>query len=125
MGELVDGFENRAFGVLLFVSAVPVALPVAIRGISAVLGMPLLLLPWQLIRGRDNAGIGHSLTTCYAALRPVTPTFAAVAWSCLARGLDCGTWQSLRRSSHQDLVLWKMGLTMYTSPTALSYCGGN
>ncbi|WP_292292374.1 exopolysaccharide biosynthesis protein [Marivita sp.] len=54
LGQLIDGFGNRAFGALLFLFAVPVALPIAIPGISAVLGAPLLFLSWQLMRGRDQ-----------------------------------------------------------------------
>ncbi|WOI57693.1 exopolysaccharide biosynthesis protein [Palleronia sp. LCG004] len=54
LGQLVEGFGNRAFGSLLFIFALPVALPIAIPGISAVLGAPLLLLTWQLMCGRDQ-----------------------------------------------------------------------
>ena len=54
LGHLIDGFGNRAFGALLFIFAVPVALPIAIPGISAVLGAPLLFLSWQLMRGREQ-----------------------------------------------------------------------
>jgi len=52
--HLIEGFGNRAFGALLFIFAVPVALPIAIPGISAVLGAPLLFLSWQLMRGREQ-----------------------------------------------------------------------
>lgn len=54
LGHLIESFENRAFGALLFIFAVPVALPIAIPGISAVLGAPLLFLSWQLMRGREQ-----------------------------------------------------------------------
>jgi hypothetical protein len=54
LGHLIEGFGNRAFGALLFIFAVPVALPIAIPGISAVLGAPLLFLSWQMMRGRDQ-----------------------------------------------------------------------
>ena len=54
LGHLIDGFENRAFGALLFIFALPVALPIAIPGISAVLGAPLLFLSWQLMRGQEH-----------------------------------------------------------------------
>lgn len=54
LGQLIEGFGNRAFGALLFIFAVPVALPIAIPGISAVLGAPLLCLSWQLMRGREQ-----------------------------------------------------------------------
>ena len=54
LGSLIEGFGNRAFGALLFIFALPVALPIAIPGISAVLGAPLLFLSWQLMRGREQ-----------------------------------------------------------------------
>lgn len=54
LGHLIDAFGNRASGALLFIFAVPVALPIAIPGISAVLGAPLLFLSWQLMRGREQ-----------------------------------------------------------------------
>lgn len=51
LGHLIEGCGDRAFGALLFLFAAPVALPIAIPGISAVLGAPLLILSWQLMRG--------------------------------------------------------------------------
>ncbi len=51
LGGLIDSFGDRAFGALIFILALPVALPIAIPGVSAVLGAPLLLLTWQLMRG--------------------------------------------------------------------------
>ncbi len=54
LGDLIENFGNRAFGALLFTFAIPVALPIAIPGISAVLGAPLLFLSWQLMRGREQ-----------------------------------------------------------------------
>lgn len=52
LGTLIKSFGNRAFGALIFVFALPVCVPIAIPGISAILGAPLLLLAWQLMRGR-------------------------------------------------------------------------
>jgi hypothetical protein len=57
LGHLIESFGNRAFGALLFIFAVPVALPIAIPGISAVLGAPLLFLSWQLMRGHDQPSL--------------------------------------------------------------------
>lgn len=51
LGNLIESFGNRAFGALLFIFALPVALPIALPGISGVLGAPLLFLAWQLMRG--------------------------------------------------------------------------
>ncbi len=54
LGSLITLFGNRAFGALIFIFAVPVALPIAVPGISAILGAPLLFLTWQLLRGRPQ-----------------------------------------------------------------------
>lgn len=54
IGELMDTIGNRAFGVLMFVFAAPIALPIPVPGISAILGVPLLLLTWQLMVGRRH-----------------------------------------------------------------------
>lgn len=51
-GDLVDAFEHRAYGPLIVVFAAPNLLPVALPGISAVLGAPLILLTGQLMLGR-------------------------------------------------------------------------
>jgi len=51
-GDLVDFFDGRAFGPLIVVFAAPNMLPVALPGISAVLGAPLILLTAQLMIGR-------------------------------------------------------------------------
>jgi hypothetical protein len=53
-GDLVDAFDSRAFGPLIVVFAAPNILPVALPGISAVLGAPLILLAWQLMLGRSR-----------------------------------------------------------------------
>jgi hypothetical protein len=51
-GDLVDAFDGRAYGPLIVVFAAPNMLPVALPGISAVLGAPLILLTAQLMLGR-------------------------------------------------------------------------
>jgi hypothetical protein len=51
-GDLVDAFEHRAYGPLIVVFAAPNMLPVALPGISAILGAPLILLTAQLMLGR-------------------------------------------------------------------------
>jgi hypothetical protein len=53
-GDLLDAFDSRAFGPLIVVFAAPNILPVALPGISAVLGAPLILLAWQLMLGRQR-----------------------------------------------------------------------
>ena len=50
-GDIVDAFAARAFGPLIVLFAAPNMLPVALPGISAVLGAPLILLTAQLAIG--------------------------------------------------------------------------
>ena len=51
-GDLVDAFDGRAYGPLIVLFAAPNILPVALPGISAILGVPLILLTAQLMVGR-------------------------------------------------------------------------
>lgn len=51
-GDLLDAFEARAYGPLIVLFAAPNVLPVALPGISAVLGAPLILLTGQLMIGQ-------------------------------------------------------------------------
>lgn len=52
VGDIVDAFDARAYGPLIVLFAAPNMLPVALPGISAVLGAPLMLLTAQLMIGR-------------------------------------------------------------------------
>lgn len=52
VGEIVDTIGNRAFGALIFAFSAPIALPIPVPGLSLILGIPLLLLTWQLMIGR-------------------------------------------------------------------------
>jgi hypothetical protein len=54
VGDLLDAFSNRAFGPLIFIFAVPNMLPVSAPGFTAVLGVPLLFLTFQLMVGRTH-----------------------------------------------------------------------
>lgn len=51
-GDLVDSFEIGAYAPLIVLFAAPNILPVALPGISALLGAPLILLTAQLMLGR-------------------------------------------------------------------------
>lgn len=53
LGELVDGFGERAFGALMFVFAVPNIIPTP-PGTSAILGLPLVILTFQVMIGRQS-----------------------------------------------------------------------
>jgi hypothetical protein len=52
IGTLVDAFGERAFGALMFVFAVPNIVPTP-PGTSAILGLPLVILTFQLMIGRQ------------------------------------------------------------------------
>jgi hypothetical protein len=52
IGTLVDAFGERAFGALMFIFAVPNVVPTP-PGTSAVLGLPLVILTFQLMIGRQ------------------------------------------------------------------------
>jgi hypothetical protein len=54
LGDMVDAFDARAYGPLIVLFAAPNVLPVALPGISAVLGAPLILLTAQLMIGRHR-----------------------------------------------------------------------
>lgn len=52
IGQIVDEFGERAFGALMFIFAVPNILPTP-PGTSSVLGLPLVILTFQLMIGRQ------------------------------------------------------------------------
>jgi len=54
VGDLLDAFSNRAFGPLIFIFAVPNMLPVTAPGFTAVLGLPLVFLTFQLMIGKPH-----------------------------------------------------------------------
>lgn len=54
LGTLRDALGDRGFGVLLFIFALPNLVPVNIPLLSAVLGLPLVLLAAQLSYGRHK-----------------------------------------------------------------------
>ncbi len=54
LGALRDALDDRGFGVLLFIFALPNLLPDNIPLLSAVLGLPLVLLAAQLSYGRHK-----------------------------------------------------------------------
>jgi hypothetical protein len=53
IGTLVDSLGERAFGALMFIFAVPNIIPTP-PGTSAILGLPLVILTWQLMIGRQS-----------------------------------------------------------------------
>ena len=53
IGALADSLGERAFGALMFIFAVPNAIPMP-PGTSAILGLPLVILTWQVLAGRQS-----------------------------------------------------------------------
>jgi len=62
LSALRDALDDRGFGVLLFIFALPNLVPVNIPLLSAVLGLPLVLLAAQLTYGRHKPWFPHWLT---------------------------------------------------------------
>ena len=62
LGALRDALGDRGFGVLLFIFALPNLVPVNIPLLSAVLGLPLVLLAAQLSYGRHKPWFSDWLT---------------------------------------------------------------
>ena len=53
IGQLVDSLGERAFGALMFIFAVPNIIPTP-PGTSAILGLPLVILTYQVMMGRQS-----------------------------------------------------------------------
>lgn len=53
IGEMRDGFGDKAFASLMLVFALPNLIPLPIPGMSTILGFPLIILSYQLMRGYD------------------------------------------------------------------------
>jgi hypothetical protein len=62
LGALRDALGDRGFGVLLFIFALPNLVPVNVPLLSAVLGVPLVLLAAQLAVGRHKPWFPRWLT---------------------------------------------------------------
>lgn len=51
IAQLIHAFGARGYGLLLFIFALPNMIPNPFPGVSSLLGLPLLLLAWQMARG--------------------------------------------------------------------------
>ncbi|MFN4143618.1 exopolysaccharide biosynthesis protein [Aestuariivirga sp.] len=60
IGALVDSLGERAFGALMFIFAVPNIIPTP-PGTSAILGLPLVILTWQLMMGRQSLWLPETI----------------------------------------------------------------
>jgi hypothetical protein len=63
LGSLRDALGDRGFGVLIFMFALPNLVPVSVPMLSAVLGLPLVLLAAQLSYGRHEPWLPDWLTS--------------------------------------------------------------
>ncbi len=54
LGDIDAAMQDRAFGLLMLVFALPNLLPVSIPGMSAVTGLPLVLIGFQLLAGASK-----------------------------------------------------------------------
>ena len=62
LGALRDALGDRGFGVLLFIFALPNLVPISVPMLSAVLGLPLVLLAAQLTYGRREPWLPDWIT---------------------------------------------------------------
>jgi hypothetical protein len=60
LGDLVRQMGERAFGMLMFIFAIPNVLPTP-PGTSAILGLPLLYLSWRLLLGHQTVSLPRSI----------------------------------------------------------------
>lgn len=60
IGDLADSLGERAFGALMFIFAVPNAIPMP-PGTSAILGLPLVILTWQVLMGRQTLWLPQAI----------------------------------------------------------------
>jgi hypothetical protein len=92
LGALRDALGDRGFGVLLFIFALPNLVPVNIPLLSAVLGLPLMLLAAQLSYGRHKPWFPAWLTNQsfsregFAAVVAKALPFLEREKSCCGRG---------------------------------------
>lgn len=75
IAQLVHAFGARGYGLLLFIFALPNMIPNPFPGVSSLLGLPLLLLAWQMARGLPEPYLPRRLaerTLSTAQLRTIT-----------------------------------------------------
>src|SRR4029077_20821588 len=54
LGELIQSMGDRGHGLLIAALALPNVLPIYLPGLSAVFGLPLVFIAFQLVLGRRN-----------------------------------------------------------------------
>lgn len=64
LGEIMARLGERAFGTLLFILALPVAAPL-LYGIPQIVGIPMLMLSWQMLVGRPTPWLPNTMSKRY------------------------------------------------------------
>lgn len=54
LGELRDALSDRSYGILMFLFALPTLMPMPTPGLSAIVGVPLVLISAQLVVGKKR-----------------------------------------------------------------------
>lgn len=83
VGELADSLGERAFGALMFIFAVPNAIPMP-PGTSAILGLPLVILTWQVMVGRQSLWLPKAIRNRRIS-RDMLETFVSKVTPVMAR----------------------------------------
>jgi len=63
LGDIVDGLGTRSFGLILLMLALPNLFPIYIPGLSAVLGLPMVIVTYQMMRRHKHVGLPKSIRT--------------------------------------------------------------
>lgn len=53
VGAVIDGLEDRAFGMMILLFAIPALIPFLV-GVHSAVSIPIALLAWQILRGRKE-----------------------------------------------------------------------
>lgn len=83
IGQLVDSLGERAFGALMFIFAVPNIIPTP-PGTSAILGLPLVILTYQVMMGRQSLWLPQAVRKRQIS-RNLLQTFVAKILPVMAR----------------------------------------
>jgi hypothetical protein len=120
IGDLVDSLGERAFGALMFIFAVPNILPTP-PGTSSILGLPLVILTWQVLIGRQSLWL-PSIVRQRRISRDLIATFVTKVTPAMAR---------IERILREHVIggvpieTWVVGRNQFGSDTAELWNGGN
>ncbi len=60
LGEIVETLDERAFGLLILILAIPCLVP-ALYGVPQIIGVPIIILAAQLVAGRDEPWLPQAI----------------------------------------------------------------